>query len=742
MKKQTVFLSIALLTIGTILNASRFYSIISVNGNHIRGMNGTAVLQECFPMVQQSSSHGSGWGLAYYINGEFGDPFFHSQSGQYFEGPLWRSSNRANTESQMINNIFNQIRFVDNSTPISAFIGHIRKASSGCGSTGGGDATDLENPHPFIQELPDGKTYSFAHNGTLNKDVLRALITDPWIIENGFIPQTYEDTNGCGGDWQTDGWDNVIDSELFFFWIIKNIMEDPARDVTRGMQKALNHETFRVMDANKNFVLTDGESIWSFRRAKSDDYENYGDDPDLLHTVYWKYVNEGDTQYAAAISQKGDPDDNTWHLLSNRALVFLPGEGKPVVIENFDNLDGIELKRLHKGTNWVGFPILENNTGTPIQSVVEYLINTNINITPLVDLTIQSQSALSSWDYYNDWQQLNLTTIESVEGYKLTLTDDVFKTIYMPVQGNRISVDTEVTLQTGLNWISYFPTNNLAPSIALPQEVRDNLKSIRGENWFMTCKNSEFYVKGECLVTEDVYAECYTLVYGDMYILDMSAPVTFQWNTSPFNQNPITPEEPQSFSAVKTEDYIPVVIDTIESAETIIEIGAIKDGIVVGAEVVNGYPVNFKLYSNNLEGVSFEVLTTPNGSARKSDELKLQPKKEIFDRGVVFMTLSPASSKPTTVPETISLVQAYPNPFNPTVIIRFNILDQVDISLVIYDITGNRIKTLLDGNLNTGSHAITWDGTNEYNNPVATGIYLYQLQTPDALIKNKIIYLK
>ncbi len=80
-------------------------------------------------------------------------------------------------------------------------------------------------------------------------------------------------------------------------------------------------------------------------------------------------------------------------------------------------------------------------------------------------------------------------------------------------------------------------------------------------------------------------------------------------------------------------------------------------------------------------------------------------------------------------PDDYKLAQNYPNPFNPTTNIRFTLPLNKQISLKVYDILGNEVRTLLDNkDMQKGSHEVVWDGTNNYNQKVASGQYICTLK--------------
>ncbi len=73
----------------------------------------------------------------------------------------------------------------------------------------------------------------------------------------------------------------------------------------------------------------------------------------------------------------------------------------------------------------------------------------------------------------------------------------------------------------------------------------------------------------------------------------------------------------------------------------------------------------------------------------------------------------------------------YPNPFNPETVIKFNLPQDCWVSLRVYNILGQVVKTLVDEPLPAGSHAIMWDGKNQQGSDVASGVYFYRIKAGD-----------
>ena len=70
----------------------------------------------------------------------------------------------------------------------------------------------------------------------------------------------------------------------------------------------------------------------------------------------------------------------------------------------------------------------------------------------------------------------------------------------------------------------------------------------------------------------------------------------------------------------------------------------------------------------------------------------------------------------------------YPNPFNPSTVIKFSLPVTSNVTLTIYNMMGQEIKTLTSDNLSEGIQQFTWNGTNKNNELVSSGIYIYRIQ--------------
>ncbi len=89
-----------------------------------------------------------------------------------------------------------------------------------------------------------------------------------------------------------------------------------------------------------------------------------------------------------------------------------------------------------------------------------------------------------------------------------------------------------------------------------------------------------------------------------------------------------------------------------------------------------------------------------------------------------------------------SLQQNYPNPFNPTTNITYTLAKNAQVKLTVYNVLGQKIKTLINSKQTAGSHTVVWNGLNEAGVAVPSGVYFYRLETRNGSQVRKMMLLK
>ena len=93
-------------------------------------------------------------------------------------------------------------------------------------------------------------------------------------------------------------------------------------------------------------------------------------------------------------------------------------------------------------------------------------------------------------------------------------------------------------------------------------------------------------------------------------------------------------------------------------------------------------------------------------------------------------------------PETFALHQGYPNPFNPETTISYDISNVGNVAIVVYDMMGREIKTLVSGYHTPSTYQVVWNGTDNRGKIVPSGVYFYRMNSSEFTQVNKVMFLK
>lgn len=107
-----------------------------------------------------------------------------------------------------------------------------------------------------------------------------------------------------------------------------------------------------------------------------------------------------------------------------------------------------------------------------------------------------------------------------------------------------------------------------------------------------------------------------------------------------------------------------------------------------------------------------------------------------------FMTEHEAICVQPELPKRYTLHQNFPNPFNPSTTIRYELPEPSHISLAVFDILGREVKTLVNAQIDPGYHSCVWDGINSQDLPVAAGVYYVVLKSREGRFVKKIALVK
>ena len=170
-----------------------------------------------------------------------------------------------------------------------------------------------------------------------------------------------------------------------------------------------------------------------------------------------------------------------------------------------------------------------------------------------------------------------------------------------------------------------------------------------------------------------------------------------------------------------------------------------KVGIYPEVEIYDGTSTSASLaYQEILEGV-FEGLIVNGATIRLN--VKATDGIDTLDvtgenRVLYVNRYDYLSVENEGLPTEFALHENYPNPFNPSTTLRFDLPYSSDVNLTIYNMLGQKVKSFDMRGIQAGKHTLRWNATNDLGEKVGTGVYLYQLQTKDFMKTRKMIFMK
>jgi len=142
--------------------------------------------------------------------------------------------------------------------------------------------------------------------------------------------------------------------------------------------------------------------------------------------------------------------------------------------------------------------------------------------------------------------------------------------------------------------------------------------------------------------------------------------------------------------------------------------------------------ISFQIYDHDMEYVyeAFEVIPyDENGLIGTLDNpFNLNKNIQRGDKGFI--------------PEDFSVYQNYPNPFNPITSLRYDLPEQAQVTVIVYDQLGREVTQLVNTVQDAGFRSVHWDATDMHGKPVSAGVYLYQIRAGEFVETKKMVLLK
>ncbi|HOH98713.1 MAG TPA: T9SS type A sorting domain-containing protein [Candidatus Cloacimonadota bacterium] len=388
------------------------------------------------------------------------------------------------------------------------------------------------------------------------------------------------------------------------------------------------------------------------------------------------------------------------------------------------------VRNLHNGWNWVGFPRL---TGTNSESPIDIAA---ISLVPNIsDLISDNGSAY----YANDtWTYNGITTVKSKDGYKIRIRNGE----PLPLYERGTIVDTlsiYPLMKDAWNWLTY-PCYELAyPEEALGNVI-ESIDYIMAEEWSMR--------KIHGVWEFDKNSRKPILRYGDSIMVRATDQVDLVWNAPNTIPDDRIPLKTSYYTYVDNPDYETLMIESIENAPDYLELGVFQGDTCIGARVFEGYPMQVLAYSDStcFEELEIKIYTGDKGE-HELVPIKISSGSDVYSENRIyptnrgFRTLTLRADE-VVVPPIFAVHGNFPNPFNPSTIIKFSIPDKGKVKLTVYNLRGQKVKELVNEEMEPMLYSVVWDGRDETNRRVGSGVYFYKLQYGGKSVTRKMALMK
>ena len=357
---------------------------------------------------------------------------------------------------------------------------------------------------------------------------------------------------------------------------------------------------------------------------------------------------------------------------------------------------------------------------------------------------IKSQTAFDVYDSSSARWVGTLGDIDNREMYMIQLsTADLLETYGVPASagGNPIPV------VAGWNWIGYIPQRNtkLDDALASLGSQADDL--IRNQIGYAQ------YVPGDGWRGSMSHMEP-----GRGYMLYAQSPGTLEYAGAKLLaagwSDPAGDDLPGGW-AFRYSDYehTMTISGEVKSGDSQAVIGAFVEEECRGIALpqrIPGYDTSrffLMVYSNRSkeETVQFRVYEQDRGSVREvAETLPFQSNANVGTLSEPFLwTCKPLGRYDVGyVPEVFELSQNHPNPFNPETTIGFGVPEDSDVTLEIYGVLGQRVRTLVAEEKDAGYYFIIWDGRDDTGNDVSSGVYLSRMTSGSFADTKKMLLLR
>ena len=217
-------------------------------------------------------------------------------------------------------------------------------------------------------------------------------------------------------------------------------------------------------------------------------------------------------------------------------------------------------------------------------------------------------------------------------------------------------------------------------------------------------------------------------------------------NDSPEEFELISPTVLDTFQiSTTTDETIPFTWEPSVDVDSDVVYKIIVTLNYFGTVYTNEYE-NIPYTTTGLSGYVYAILMTNLNIPRWNMEYVIEASDEEFtivsEEGAFVLENTSLSIDGEIVPEVFALHQNYPNPFNPVTSLRYDLPEDGLVNITVYDMIGRLVKTLVNSPQTAGYKSIQWNATNNRNEPVSAGLYLYTIHAGEFRKTKKMVLLK
>jgi len=400
---------------------------------------------------------------------------------------------------------------------------------------------------------------------------------------------------------------------------------------------------------------------------------------------------------------------------------------------------------------WQGLPALDtfSTNGTVAENVFAEIMGEIPGSSTTLDNAfwkeLETGFDFEIYEQGNIWYNDN-KTLSRIQGYKFQVVANLTQNVDLNILGEQVPDNTVIPLRAGMeNWTCYHLDKTQDWDEAFGSSL-SNIYSVQTQYW-----TRQRTMPKPTAPWQDVIYQDLTLSRGDMVIIKCFNDEDFTWNNGLISI-PVAPAMSTAFTFEEELDYVPVYVE-FDAENAPVEVAVLADGVCQGAAVVDNGGAEICAYITDNAGEDLELefyygersavesvnnfkVFNPEANCFVSKSIVINPNEDYYQ-----ISLREEEESVEEAPVKASLIN-YPNPFNPTTTVSFNVPVETNVELGIYNVKGQLVKALVNEVTPAGTHSVEWNGIDNSGQKVSSGIYFSHLKTNKEVLNEKMILLK